>query len=99
MKHQRLSSFLTIPKTDDDPQQKQQKKWSRWTLKLSGRNQRTGGGRGQIARHTARRVQADADSARPSLLMDASPFGVSMCNALIFFFLLSRARDRTARCS
>lgn len=72
----------------DGPQQKQQKKWSWWTLVVSDndRNQRTGGGRGQIARHTTRRVQADADSARPSLLMDASPFGVSMCNALIFFF-------------
>lgn len=48
------------------------------------------------------RVQADADSAR--LLMHASPFGVSMCNALllIFFFLLLLFPGRgtgTARCS
>lgn len=54
---------------------------------MSDRNQRTGGGRGQIA-ESLRTVnaQVQADSARPSLLMDASPFGVSMCNALIFFF-------------
>lgn len=53
---------------DDGPQPKQQKKWSWWTLVVSDndRNQRTGGGRGQIARHSTRRVQADADSARLS---------------------------------
>lgn len=49
------------------------------------RNQRTGGGRGQIARHSTPGCKLML-TAHVCLLMDASPFGVSMCNALIFFF-------------